>query len=114
VTPATLLFASGGAAWQHYDVTSTCGSVDCRHQFDLSPAVITNSTTRTGWTASGGVETALGGNWLARAEYRYADFGSTSYKISRFSSFAPQNSTENFDVTMRTHTASFGLAYKFN
>jgi outer membrane immunogenic protein len=114
VTPATLLFASGGAAWQHYDVTSTCGSVDCRHEFDLSPAVITNSTTRTGWTAGGGVETALGGNWLARAEYRYADFGSTSYKISRFSSFAPQNTIENFDVTMRTHTASFGLAYKFN
>jgi outer membrane immunogenic protein len=39
---------------------------------------ITTTTTKTGWTWGGGVEAALGGNWTAKAEYLYVDFGSTS------------------------------------
>ena len=35
----------------------------------------TISTTRTGWTVGGGVEAVVTGNWLARAEVRYADYG---------------------------------------
>jgi outer membrane immunogenic protein len=37
----------------------------------------TNTTTKTGWTWGSGVEAALGGNWTAKAEYLYVDFGST-------------------------------------
>jgi outer membrane immunogenic protein len=114
VTPATLLFASGGAAWQHDEVISTCGSAPCRRTFSVSPSVITNSTTKLGWTIGGGLETALGHHWLARAEYRFADFGTSSYTISRTSSFAPSNTIDTFDVTLRTHVATFGLAYQFN
>jgi outer membrane immunogenic protein len=36
------------------------------------------STTKTGWTWGAGIEAALGGNWTAKAEYLYLDFGSTS------------------------------------
>ncbi|MCK1392822.1 outer membrane beta-barrel protein [Bradyrhizobium sp. 1] len=114
VTPATLLFASGGAAWQHDEVISTCGSAPCRRTFSVSPSVIANSTTKLGWTIGGGLETALGHHWLARAEYRFADFGTSSYTISRTSAFAPANTIDTFDVTLRTHTATFGLAYQFN
>ena len=65
-------------------------------------------------TVGAGVETALSSNWFARAEYRYADFGSSAFTIIRSSSFASLNPTiDNFNVALRTHTATFGLAYKF-
>jgi len=112
LTPATLAYVIGGAAWQHYEVISTCGS--CLITF--GPAVVANSTTRTGWTVGGGLETALWAHWLARAEYRYADFGSAPFTIARSGTVfsGASFSAANFDVTMRTHTVTFGLAYKFN
>jgi outer membrane immunogenic protein len=114
VTPSTLIYVSGGAAWQHFEVTSTCASSDCA-TFGFSPATVANSATKAGWTVGGGLETALWGTWLGRAEYRYADFGSSSFTISRSSTFANLNPTvDNFDINLRTHTVTFGLAYKFN
>ncbi|GMO10953.1 outer membrane protein [Bradyrhizobium sp. TM233] len=114
VTPATLLFLSGGAAWQHDELISTCGSAPCRRTFNLSPSGIATAATRVGWTIGGGLETALGHHWLARAEYRFADFGTSTQSISRTSTFAPQNTVDTFDVTLRSHVATFGLAYQFN
>lgn len=110
VTPATLLYATGGLAWQHYDVTSVCASPPC--PTGTTPAVVSNSVTRTGWAAGGGIETALGGNWLVRAEYRYADFGTVPFTITRTAA-GPTLAVDNFDAKLRTHTASVGLAYKF-
>jgi outer membrane immunogenic protein len=107
LTPATLAYVTGGAAWQHYEVISTCGTC-----IFTNPAVVKNATTRPGWTIGGGLETALWGHWLARAEYRYADFGTAPFTIARSGTGFSQ--AANFDVTMRTHTVTFGLAYKFN
>ncbi|MFT4122036.1 outer membrane protein [Bradyrhizobium sp.] len=107
LTPATLLYATAGLAWQHYDITSTCVSLSCN---DATPAVVSSATTRTGWTLGAGLETALTGNWLLRAEYRYADFGSAPFAIARMANPAPV--TETFDAKLATHTASVGLAYK--
>jgi outer membrane immunogenic protein len=103
VTSATLLYATGGAAWQHFDVNSACVSISC----GVTPAIVVNSVTKTGWTAGFGIETMLSGNWFARAEYRYADFGSSSFSLNRSGFVA------NFDLAMRTQSATFGLAYKF-
>jgi outer membrane immunogenic protein len=114
VTPSTLLYATGGAAWQHFQVISTCGSASFCVADAVTPAVIANSTTRTGWTIGAGVETALRGHWLLRGEYRYADFGSSSFSLSRSSTDPAFNPTvDSFNVSMRTHTVTFGLAYKF-
>ena len=125
VTPETLLYATGGAAWQHYAITTTCGSTICAASpilgfggvllgggVGLTPAVTNSAITKTGWTLGGGIETALGGHWFARADYRFADFGDSSFSITRVS---PIISTivNPFDVTLRTHTVNFGLAYKF-
>lgn len=118
LTPAALAYAAGGVVWQHYKVTSTCGSPICgfapgANGFD--PAIVTNSIIKMGWTVGGGLEIALHEHWLARAEYRYADFGAPSFIIAR-SSIRPlfNPAIDTFDVQMRTHTATFGLAYKFN
>ena len=80
LTPSTLAYATGGAAWQHDEVTSTCVTSICSGN-GLAPAVVTNSTTRTGWTVGGGIETVLWGNWLARAEYRFADYGTAPFTV---------------------------------
>ena len=83
VTPTSLVYLTGGAAWQHYDVTSTCASIECTVDFGfLPPLVITNSFTRPGWTVGGGFETALSGNWFMRADYRFADFGASRVTLS--------------------------------
>jgi outer membrane immunogenic protein len=112
VTPTTLLYATAGAAWQHFDVISTCsnngGSPGCS---GLLPLVVTNSATKAGWTAGLGAETMLSGNWFARAEYRYADLGTSSFTLTRNISGAFVST--DFDIALRTHTAIFGVAYKF-
>ncbi len=36
-----------------------------------------HTVVRLGWTVGGGLEYAVNQNWFARAEYRYADFGTT-------------------------------------
>jgi outer membrane immunogenic protein len=66
-TGPVLSYVTGGVAYGGIEtgVTSPFGS-------------ITNTTTKTGWTWGTGVEAALGGNWSAKAEYLYVDFGSTS------------------------------------
>jgi outer membrane immunogenic protein len=56
----------------------------------------------------------LGGHWLARAEYRYADYGHSSFTTARTGIDRDVNPTVDvFDVALRTHTVNFGLAYKF-
>jgi outer membrane immunogenic protein len=116
VTPTVLAYATGGAAWLHVESTSTCNPLspeDCGPG-GFSPSVITNSRTKLGWTVGAGFEAMLWSNWVARAEYRYADFGTISHTDTRTAP-PPIASPEvaSYDLTVRTHTATFGLAYKF-
>jgi outer membrane immunogenic protein len=116
VTPTTLLYATGGAAWQRFDVISTCASTFACTPSAFTPVVVTSSTTKAGWTIGGGIESALWRNWFVRAEYRYADFGGSTVTIARTanSANAGNTQTDNLNVSLRTHTATFGLAYKFD
>jgi outer membrane immunogenic protein len=43
---------------------------------------VTESRVSTGWTGGAGVEAALMGNWSARAEYLYVDFGDRSFALT--------------------------------
>jgi outer membrane immunogenic protein len=61
-----------------------------------------------GWTVGGGVEHKLWGNWLARIEYRYADFGTFSQQF-----FPPCGAGFTANVHVKTQLLNFGLAYKF-
>jgi outer membrane immunogenic protein len=69
VTPATLLYVTGGVAFG--DVRNHAGVA----QFNSNMIV---DKVRTGWTVGGGVEHMFARNWTARAEVRYADLGSNS------------------------------------
>jgi outer membrane immunogenic protein len=118
-SPTTMIYGTGGIAWQNSDYSVTCNGGAATSICDAAnligfpiaggPHAETVNKTRTGWTAGAGIETALfGSNWLARLEYRYADFGTFNYQF--FSALGHVVNTSN---QMQTHTATFGLSYKF-
>jgi outer membrane immunogenic protein len=115
VTPSTLLYATGGVAWLGIEQTSVCGPTDSCTSFGFRPNVINHSDTLTGWTIGGGMETMLWRNWLLRAEYRYADFGSiTNTDVHNCcGGGATTVQTAVYDSNFVTHTWTLGLAYKF-
>jgi outer membrane immunogenic protein len=105
--PNWLVYGTGGVAWQQITTSASCdasGPSYCGVALSESSAV-----TKAGWTVGGGVETMLWGNWIGRAQYRYADFGSVSNTLPP----AP-GSGFNATVRVRTNTAVLGIAYKFN
>jgi outer membrane immunogenic protein len=52
-------------------------------------------------------------NWLLRGEYRFADYGTFSNTDTRINPAGPTTQIASYDVRARTHTALFGIAYKF-
>jgi outer membrane immunogenic protein len=118
-TPTLLAYVTGGAAWLSTDITSNCGPTSC-FPGAVTPATITNSSTWAGWTIGGGIETAFGPNWMLRAEYRYADYGTKSFADVRPCSPTPsptcgtQTSLNvGYDVSLKSQLVTFGVAYKF-
>jgi outer membrane immunogenic protein len=107
VTPQTLAYLTGGLAWQQFESSEICPATQCG-----SPINFSNSSTRMGWTVGGGLETVLWGNWLARAQYRYSDFGRTTYTSSTLTNGEFIGTT--YDQTMRTHDVQFGIAFKLD
>ena len=65
----------------------------------------TQTTTKAGWTAGGGVEAALGGPWTAKAEYLYVDLGKGSCDVAVCG--IPTN------VDFRSHVVRVGVNYRF-
>ena len=117
-TPSFLLYTTGGAAWQHLETTSTCSggvaSGVCVPGGAFAPQVVTDSTTKLGYTIGAGVETMLWRNWIVRGEYRYADFGTITNTDTRPAPFDPRfNIIVTDTLRLRTQTATFGVAYKF-
>jgi outer membrane immunogenic protein len=98
-----LIYLTGGAAFAPRKHAYTA----------LQDAVTINfSSHRTGWTLGGGLEYAFAGNWTARAEYRFTDWGTIT-------DVAPNGITPRFDgVSFRhepsDHTVRVGLSYLFN
>jgi outer membrane immunogenic protein len=73
----------------------------------------TNSKTLTGGTVGGGLETIYG-NWLLRAEYRYAWFGKLDGVFDFQAAGVPAGAdTSRYNLSVDTHVATVGLAYKF-
>jgi outer membrane immunogenic protein len=118
VTGTVLLYGTAGASWIHVESSATCGTAFpvgwCAANSPLLGTTQTISTTRVGWTAGGGMEVMVTPNWLARAEYRYADYGTFSATLfSGFNGSVNNGDAFSFDTKLRTHTALIGVAYKF-
>jgi outer membrane immunogenic protein len=125
ITPSILLYATGGAALGSVDSAFSYSATTVYNQ--VGGGSITHTTfgtgnwsdTRIGWTAGGGIETALGPNWKARAEYRFSDLGSFS-KDAPLTRTTSSNALPNAgsaaaaaDVSASFHTLRLGVAYSF-
>jgi outer membrane immunogenic protein len=118
-TKTLLVYTTGGAAWLRTDITSNCGATSC-FPGAVTPATITNSSTWAGWTIGGGIETMFGPNWMLRAEYRYADYGTKSFVDVRPCSPTPSPTCGTqtslnvaYNVSLKSQLVTFGVAYKF-
>jgi outer membrane immunogenic protein len=69
---------------------------------EASEGGTSDSNTAVGWTAGGGVETALTDKVIGRVEYRYTDFGSDTYALG----------TGPTDVDLSSQGALVGLGFK--
>ncbi len=77
VSPTVLLYATGGLA---YGDVETGGSITGSGPGGTNVTTVFPGTSSTlvGWTAGGGIEGRISGNWTAKLEYLYMDLGSVS------------------------------------
>ena len=77
---------------------------------------ITTSHNMTGWTAGGGIEAALWGNWTAKAEYLYLDLGNIKSTFDDGSTGTPGTGVGRIDnsATFRDHIFRAGINYRFS
>lgn len=94
-----LLYVKGGAAWMSVD-----------HSFsNVGPPAFTNvvSDTHSGWIVGAGVEWAFAGNWSAKLEYNYMDFGTDTLTFPGLGVAFP------LDVDQQVHAVKLGVNYRF-
>lgn len=99
-----LIYGTGGVAFggfQH-SVTETRPGVFTR--------TLTNSDTKAGWTAGGGVEYAFTNQWSLGVEYLFMDFGTDT--LGQPATAPLPASTTTFDE--KSHVVRAKLNYKFN
>jgi outer membrane immunogenic protein len=99
-----LIYVKGGGAWAHVEHTAT---IPIGPGFSLEA-----DKTIWGWTVGAGVEYAITGNWSAKLEYNYMDFGTNSLG---FNAAIPGGPAFAFDVdtTTNIHAVKFGINYRF-
>jgi opacity protein-like surface antigen len=99
VSDTTMLYGAGGWGQTNFDTrfTNTPDGGNSSVLFD-------DGVTRDAWRVGGGVETALGSGWTARADYTYSNFN--GYDIA----VAPGNT---FHVDPESHQFSLGVNYYF-
>ncbi len=94
-----LVYVKGGGAWVHdkYDISFAVTPFTNVHVED----------TRWGWMFGTGVEYAFTGNWSAKVEYNFMDFGTKTYL------FPGIIGNDFVDIRERIHLVKFGLNYRF-
>jgi outer membrane immunogenic protein len=118
ITPAVMLYGTGGVAWQQADLTMNCNGIVGGWCDATAVRSETFSTVRTGWTLGGGLEAKLTSNWLLRGEYRYADygtFGHTFFPTTALCTSSPGTQCDRvvMNQSLKTNAFSVGLGYKF-
>jgi outer membrane immunogenic protein len=119
VTGNVLLYGTAGASWINVQSSATCATAFPVGWCSAAPNPLlgttqTASATRVGWTAGGGIEVMVAPNWLARAEYRYTDYGTFGATLfTGFNGVVNNGDAFTFNTSLKTQTALIGIAYKF-
>jgi outer membrane immunogenic protein len=111
VTPALLLYGSGGLA-----VADVKASYLFTDTFDTARESATVSSTRYGWTAGVGGEYALMNGWSIKAECLHVDLGRASTTSTNLTTvtFGPfPTSVFTHIVNLTSDIGRVGINYKF-
>jgi outer membrane immunogenic protein len=116
-TGSTLLYVTGGLALTEIKFNQAFSEPPFTSAPNGTPQSASISNVKAGWTVGGGVETMLGGNWSAKAEYLFAQFdpGSVSGSFTGLgaggagSAATITNSLSHLNISV----ARVGLNYKF-
>ena len=92
-----------GYTWDRFLVYGKVGAAFA--QFDYNINNLTASETRVGFTVGTGLEWAVAGNWSAKAEYNYLDFGRSAVNFD--------NSNVSLDIDQRISVIKAGINYRF-
>ncbi len=115
-----LWYVAGGVAWGRvesnyaFQVTQTGGTVN----FPTLPFAASASTTKTGWTVGGGVESTmswlgLSDRWSSKFEYLYVDLGSIANTFSIPVNGTAGTYTFSSSSKIRDNIVRFGVNYRF-
>jgi outer membrane immunogenic protein len=121
ITPTFLVYGTGGLA---YGQTESSTNIT---QVVLGPSAVpnpyssfgSNSNSRVGWTAGGGLEWLFAPNWSVKVEYLYYDLGSVTYGLSPLQNFNTAGTlfTSGAPVSRTSFKGNIvraGLNYHFN
>jgi outer membrane immunogenic protein len=112
-----LVFATGGLAIGHFrsSTSVTYGSNGTSPVFANASHVGENTNTRLGLAVGGGFEYAFTGNWSAKIEYLYLNFGSWSYASPLITPAGSVGAGYSWTTTVsqREHLVRVGLNYRF-
>jgi outer membrane immunogenic protein len=92
-----------GYTWDRFLVYGKVGAAFA--QFDYNVNNLTASETLVGFTVGTGLEWAVSGNWSAKAEYNYLDFGRSAVNFD--------NSNVSLDIDQRISVIKAGVNYRF-
>ena len=111
ITPATLIYAKGGAAWvrnayEDIEVFHLCG-FNCNN-LDSLPSV-----TQLGWTVGIGAEYMFTPNWSVFVEANYLNFGTASVTFALPPAIQPP-ATNTWHISQHIETIVAGVNYRFN
>ena len=95
----TLYYATGGFAYGNATTV-----------FPSMNQPLSAGGTQTGWTAGGGIETRLLGNWTGKIEYLYVDLGSQSASTSAFAGM-PEAIPLSISSRIQDHVVRVGANY---
>ena len=108
ISPAPRCSTSPAAPRSFTPPIPSAGSSTSTQVHIITPATA-STTTRTGWTAGGGIETKLSRNWSAKTEYLYIDTGTNSFVANPFG-FPGQLRTFSHNI----HVFKTGLNYNLS
>jgi outer membrane immunogenic protein len=110
-----LFYLTGGGAWTTVATTaSQTNSITTIAGTTFFTGSGSFSDQKSGWVAGAGAEGALGGNWTAKIEYLYMDFGSIAhlYPAAIATNLADPNI--HFSSKVRDNIFRAGLNYHFS
>lgn len=103
-----LLYAKGGIAFANNDY-----SVNASLPIGGFTYASSISETEIGWMVGVGVEWAIAGNWTAKLEANYMDFGQTNHAFAAIPVLGPLALPVNADIESYIATVKLGVNYRF-